>query len=900
MPQPQPRHPNRRLFNDLAVSVRIEELRALRSQLTTMIQDNVADGGSASPGGSADESARSAASLSALGRGDEAERASARVSSPRRHRRARHRRDDSCGSCDSSDSYDIESGGDALTASRLSLVDEEPLPATHRTGTLRSSSDSAVLNLTEQTSDNRNGLDETTSTSTDPTLSTLSTCSCQKRWKEPSKGRGLLSFYALGRRNGGRRSSKSLRSKLDASMRSTKSLRSKLDVNVHTFRRLPNYDFLRKDDEGKEEGSLLPGAGAKWWHAVFGFSFVSLLACVGTLWAPYPVGARMPSAMVAETPWSNGCQGLQSCICPRETMCADDLVSMVFLTIARSTAWFDYPLYMLLFLSKAHNLNNFLQRTALRCWINFSDFHRVHALFGAVVGIESASHSFFHLLRWARRRDDLRLLWTTRTGITGLIAVLLVPFIALPMTVPWLKKRMSYEWRKGLHYLSVLWGAALMCHAPQRIFYLVGVPLLVYVADKLAEGLFKTHLVESAHFQRLGESSCLVSFANPPGFGTQNSAYVYLMLPWLSKYQFHAFTVFPSVTPGHSSLCIDRAGDWTTRLMDAVTNPTHKPAFVVGPFLSPFSSPAMDSENLLAVASGIGVTPAISLIRQYSHTSRRLNLVWICRDPALVEHFLQNVEFGSDGYTLIYYTGKERALILRDDLPPNVLIFNGRPDLERTLGGIIASIATGEGLPEELHKKVLTRTPAQMRSKLLLEKALSIYSTAQLYEYTVKASRHHERDPELPAATASYQGVLSTMKHLLGEDGALVHDKIAQNFDLADADGDGSLDPDEFAEFFHLMLDKKEELSSSMVQIKRGLQQMTTCRDLFANDRPATPRSDPSADDFGIKGHLQGEGKFAARNWNMLYCGGSQPVVDQLKAFKRKFGIGLSVEKFDW
>ena len=674
---------------------------------------------------------------------------------------------------------------------------------------------------------------------------------------------------------------------------------SRLDLS-HSLRRLPpNYDFLRKDDEHREGGSLLPGAGAKWWHAVFGFSLVSLLACVVTLWAPYPYGARMPSAMVAETPWSDGCQGLPSCICPRETLCADDLISMVFLTIARSTAWFDYPLYMLLFLSKAHNLNNFLQRTALRCWINFSDSHRVHSLFGAVVGIESVSHSFFHLLRWVRRKNDIKLLWTTRTGITGLIAILLTPFITLPMT-PYLKKRMSYEWRKGLHYLSVLWGAALMWHAPERIFFLIGIPLCVYATDKLIEGLFKTHLVESAHFQRLGDTSCLISFKNPSGFGKQNSAYVYLMLPWLSKYQFHAFTVFPSFKPNHSSVCIDMAGDWTQQVMNAITTPTHKPAFVVGPFLSPFSSPAMDSENILAIASGIGVTPAISLISQYSSTSRRLNLVWICRDPGLVEHFLQNVEFGIDGYTLIYYTGKKRALILRDNLPPNILIFNGRPNLERTLSGIITSIATGEGLPEKLHKKVLTHTPAEMRSKLLIEKALSLYSMTQLYKCTAKATNHHNEGLDPLAATVSYHGVLSTMKHLLGEDGVLVSNKIAQNFEMADVDGDGRLDRDEFEEFFQLMLDKQEELSTSMVQIKRGLQQMTTCRNLFENNSPSTQILDPSKDEFGIKRHLQGEGKFAARNWNMLYCGRSQPVVDQLKDFNRKFGIDLSVEKFDW
>lgn len=493
-----------------------------------------------------------------------------------------------------------------------------------------------------------------------------------------------------------------------------------------------------------------------------------------------------------------------------------------------------------------------------------------------------------------------QLLWTSTTGITGLIAMILCPFIVLPMTVPYLKNRMSFEWRKGLHYLSVVWGAALMCHAPQRIFWLIGIPVFIYTADKLVEGLFKTHLIESAHFQRLGDTSCIISFENPPGFGKQNSAYVYLMLPWLSKQQFHAFTVFPCTKPNHSSICIHKCGDWTGKLMKTITTPTHKPAFVVGPFLSPFSSPAMDSENLVAVASGIGVTPAISLIKQYSSTSRRLNLVWICRDAGLIEHFLQNVDFGSDGYTLIYYTGKDRSLILRDDMPPNVFIFNGRPNLERTIAGIIASIATGEGLPEQLQGKVLTRTPAEVRSKLLLEKALSIYTMDQLYEYTVKASNHYNDGLEPLVDAVSYQGVLSTMRHLLGTDCELVVDQIYKNFDKIDFDGDRQMSRDDFEDFFDLMLagsDKQED--SSMANIKRGLQRMSTCRDMFESTAEKS-HSDQCMDEFGIKGYLQGDGKFSAKNWNMLYCGGSQPVLDQLKDFKHKFGIGLSVEKFDW
>jgi hypothetical protein len=169
---------------------------------------------------------------------------------------------------------------------------------------------------------------------------------------------------------------------------------------------VPAYDFLRKEDGEKSIGSLLPRA--EWWYGVVAISLTCMLASIITLWAPYPLGARTPTETVAMMSFSNGCVGLNSCTCPRETICADDSLSMIFLTIARATAFFNYPLYMLLFLSKANNLNNFLQKTVLKCWINFSDFHRVHTLFGMIVGLESTSHSFFHVLRWARRKNDIQ------------------------------------------------------------------------------------------------------------------------------------------------------------------------------------------------------------------------------------------------------------------------------------------------------------------------------------------------------------------------------------------------------------------------------------------------------------------------------------------------------------
>lgn len=896
-----PRFASRRASNDLGASDRILELRQLQSELSSVIQDendevsaSRLDNSSHSHAShiSIDRSAHSAGPRIILSHGSDAE-------------------------------SDIESGGLPMVYKPVSRqhVKHAPSSETLVTMTCHSATTSEDTK-SDDTSSNINQSAPSASAASSPVV------------EEPKSLRGRLvarskSLYRSGnsRSKSRDRSIKSNDTQLSVSRRSSilAQMRRKKEPSFDDEEkqsltgRLPKYDFLTDSD--KERGSLK--AGHRWWHAVFILSLVSLVACIITLWAPYPIGARMPSSEVAKTPWSNGCIGVETCICPRETICADDLLSMIFLTIARASAWFDYPLYMLLFLSKCSNLNNFLQTTAARVWINFSDSHKVHSLFGCIVAIETTSHSFFHLLRWARRSNDIQLLWTTKTGITGLIAFSLTPLIALPMAVPFLKKRMKFEWRKGksirllaltcnlyfvtclltndclfsysaLHYLAIAWAAALMCHAPQRIFWLIGMPLFVYAADYIVGCLFKCHLVESAHFQRLGDSSCLIEFENPAGFGKQNSAYVYLMLPWISKTQFHAFTVFPAQKPNHSSICIHKCGDWTGELMKQISIPAHKPAFVVGPFLSPFSSPAMDSEFLVAVASGIGVTPAISLIKQYSCTSRRLNLVWICRDAGLVEHFLENVEFSSDGYSLIYYTGKRSIILPEKKLPSNVFLFNGRPNLERTISGIIHSIVSGEGLPEELSKKVVTNTPVDMRAKLLVEKALSLYTVDQLFDYTLKASNFYNESQEPLTNEINYQGVLSTMRHLLANDCNV--DSITKIFEQVDVDGNCRLNRLEFEDFVHLMLEgnSNEEIQT----VKRGLAKMSTVRDMFESNKQM---KSASKDEFGIKQHLHsGDGKFSAKNWSMLYCGGSAPVLSQLKDYKNKFGINLSVEKFDW
>jgi len=73
--------------------------------------------------------------------------------------------------------------------------------------------------------------------------------------------------------------------------------------------------------------------------------------------------------------------------------------------------------------------------------------------------------------------------------------------------------------------------------------------------------------------------------------------------------------------------------------------------------------------------------------------------------------------------------------VITRDLPQNVLIYQGRPNLERTISGIISSISSGNTvLPDNVNDGMgsITKTPPEIRAKVLLEKALSIYSIDQL------------------------------------------------------------------------------------------------------------------------------------------------------------------------
>ena len=246
----------------------------------------------------------------------------------------------------------------------------------------------------------------------------------------------------------------------------------------------------------------------------------------------------------------------------------------------------------------------------------------------------------------------------------------------------------------------------------------------------------------------------------------------------------------------------------------------------------------------------------------------------------------------------------QNDVVLEKDSQTNVFIYEGRPNLDRTISETIVSIASGECLPggsEEGRRRISkSQAPPEAKAKLLLGKALSIYTTDQLFNYAMEVSNASNNCVRLGPLVDSvcYQGILSLMQQLIkdGCENMEFMGELTMNFELLSSED--LMDRNGFESFMDLMLreEKSDEQGASTNDLRR-LQFRDKCQSVgnFGSDCMVQ-----SEVDSRTKSYLRGDGKFAAKNWSMLYCGGSEPVLNSLKEYKSKHGIALSVEKFDW
>jgi len=271
---------------------------------------------------------------------------------------------------------------------------------------------------------------------------------------------------------------------------------------------------------------------------------------------------------------------------------ANNALEMILLMIARSTAFMMYTDLFLVFFVKCRAAMNILYQTPFSNFLP-DDLSDLHTRCGIWICWCTSIHTVSHCLRWVIARN-FELLVQTQTGITGLIPVIVLPIITVIMMKKKFKTEISYEIRKGLHYLFYPFALILCWHVPGGYVGLVmGVALSMYVLDSLYIWIFMTEKTSTSNFQVLPNSGVQMVFTVSESFQKRinHGGFVYVCIPWISRFQYHAFSVFENkLKPDERRIFMLKAGDWTDKLHDSLLiRNTASPVWIAGPFQSPYN-----------------------------------------------------------------------------------------------------------------------------------------------------------------------------------------------------------------------------------------------------------------------------------------------------------------------
>jgi len=144
---------------------------------------------------------------------------------------------------------------------------------------------------------------------------------------------------------------------------------------------------------------------------------------------------------------------------------------------------------------------------------------------------------------------------------------------------------------------------------------------------------------------RLPANVIRVSFPKTT-FSYSGGQYIFIMIPQLSIYQWHPFSISSAPHQDTVSVHIRVLGDWTQSLFElAGTEPKEMTVYIEGPLGAP--SVDLDTDRykcVLLLSGGIGITPMQSICNELMHSHevdgrelKKVCFVWAVRDKKLAQ-----------------------------------------------------------------------------------------------------------------------------------------------------------------------------------------------------------------------------------------------------------------------
>jgi hypothetical protein len=564
------------------------------------------------------------------------------------------------------------------------------------------------------------------------------------------------------------------------------------------------------------------------------------------------------------------------------------------------------------------------------------DLHDIHTYCGYCILINGCLHAVFHTARYATQ-NNFHIFVDHPSGISGLIIIGSTLLICLPMIMA--KKRVRFEIRKYAHYLFLVFMIALCFHVPRSggfAPYIFGTLLVWWALDSLFVQFFMTERIQSSRFYVLPSGVQLTMAVSERFQKWGNGGYCYVCLPWVDPYQWHAFSLFENpLQPEERQVFMQKAGDWTNRVHDTLGRDTSRPVWVQGPFASPYGN-AADYDNQIMVAGGIGITPALSVIRELK-TTRRCNLIWAVRDRHMLEFFVKHADFDDNGWNLIFYTGKEPLLgiedVVRTSKGATIYIIRDRPKLHLVLPNIIYGIESGTCRPE-----MMVPDEKVVAMELLQEKLIELQAQEPPLDSHEKLSELENYCDELgyffsdlisqlpgandlsnaPEGAKDSEGHRSVLDAILNHGSSIMNTPESQLFRQTSI---RSMGRTESVSFSGGRMGLSDIRGTSTLFKRNGpittstwaaLTNSTIKLDAFKpldeddeSDIESVPLTQPEP--YKPWTHHEEAEEYVSRlgahvlsTWGVLYCGGKTPLEKALKTASRKARIEMHSESFAW
>lgn len=580
---------------------------------------------------------------------------------------------------------------------------------------------------------------------------------------------------------------------------------------------------------------------------------------------------------------------------------------MILLGISRFSGFSMYPVLILVMFTKYRATQAFFDKTPLSVFF-IQDTHALHVFSGWYILFDSAIHTFCHILRWINQRN-VHLLWSNPdgcnpSGITGMIVILSTFIIVLPMSV--FKKYFKFEMRKYAHYFFWVFCIAMTFHAPFWALPNAGFcrfifPILIiwYALDATYVKFFMSERIGTVSYRVL-DSGVELSMPVSERFqnNLQSGGYGYVMAPWVDRNQWHAFSIYENpLDKSVRHMFMAKVGDWTTKIHEkTVETDTARPLWLCGPFPSPYNNCA-NFDNMICVASGVGITPALSAIENYRE-SRRVNLIWAVRDPSMLVFFLENAKLDSKAMNLVFYTGK-------DPLPDQIESYNLSHDAHleivksrANIGRLIPNIINYFENPDsDYHKFELWRKSAEWNDE---DPEEGNYFSNESWMADEEEKDEQERtsgvtfEPPSDGKKEGESGVTSeSHSEALKEETAVPPlTKRARARKNSSVFGFEAIAPPDRK--------KGTELRKRRTMTTTGPDRQSTFGKRFGKSSSVGQPEVWEENEVARAYVESGIPKYRLESWGLLYCGGRNPLLTNLVKESKALKIPLHEEAFDW